>query len=113
MIKQIIKPIILKYENREINLPKAIKENIKLFWDKLTKENPNLFNGENHCVESIIEKEDRLEMNVVKTNYATHLYNERIWKIHYKILKYFSMKIRGVCGSVRIRKFTALENLVT
>lgn len=78
MIKQIIKPIILKYEDREINLPNEVKENIKIFWDKLIKENPNLFNGENHCVESIIEKEDRIEMNVVKTNYATYLYNERI-----------------------------------
>lgn len=78
MIEQIKKTIILKYEDREINLPDEIKENIKLFWDKLVKENPNLFNGENHCVESIIEKEDKIEMNVVKTNYATYLYNERI-----------------------------------
>ena len=29
-------------------------------------------------MESIIEKEDRFEMIVVKTNYATYLYNERI-----------------------------------
>lgn len=78
MIKQITKPIILKYEDREINLPSEIKKNIKVFWDKLIKENPHLFNGENHCVETIIEKEYRIEMNVVKTNYATYLYNERI-----------------------------------
>ena len=78
MIKQIKKPIVLKYEDREINLPNETKENINLFWNKLVKENPNLFNGENHCVESIIEKEDRFEMIVVKTNYATYLYNERI-----------------------------------
>lgn len=78
MIKPISKPIILKYEDREISLPNEIKENIKLFWEQLVQKNPNLFNGENHCVESIIEKEDRIEMNVVKTNYATYLYNERM-----------------------------------
>lgn len=78
MIKLISKPIILKYEDREISLPNEIKENIKLFWEQLVQENPNLFNGENHCVESIIEKEDSIEMKVVKTNYATYLYNERV-----------------------------------
>lgn len=78
MIKQIEKTIILKYEDRQINLPIEIKEKIERFWNELIKENPNLFNGENHCVESIIEKENSVEMIVVKTNYATYLYNERI-----------------------------------
>lgn len=78
MIKPISKPIILKYEDREISLPNEIIENIKLFWEQLIQENPKLFNGENHCVEGIIEKEDHIEMKVVKTNYATYLYNERI-----------------------------------
>lgn len=78
MIKQITKPIILKYDNRTLNLPIEIKENIEKFWNLLIKENPNLFNGENHCVESIIEKTDYIEMKVVKTNYATYLYSERV-----------------------------------
>ena len=58
MIKKITKPIILKYENRLLNVPVETKENIKRFWDKLVTENPNLFNGENHCVEEIIYKLD-------------------------------------------------------
>ncbi len=78
MIKQITKPIILKYENRLFNLPIEIEEDIKKFWNKLVKENPNLFNGENHCVESIIEYNEYIEMKVVKTNYASYLYSERI-----------------------------------
>lgn len=78
MIKQITKPIILKYENRTLNLPIEIKEDVEKFWNSLIKENPNLFNGENHCVESLTEKKDYIEMKVVKTNYATYLYSERI-----------------------------------
>ena len=78
MIKQITKPIILKYENRLFNLPIELKENIEIFWNKLIKENPNLFNGENHCVESIIEYDEYIEMKIVKTNYASYLYSERI-----------------------------------
>ena len=34
MIKPISKPIILKYEDREISLPNEIKENIKLFCEQ-------------------------------------------------------------------------------
>ena len=78
MIKQITKPIILKYENRSFSLPIELKENIEIFWNKLVKENLNLFNGENHCVESIIEYDEYIEMKVVRTNYATYLYSERI-----------------------------------
>ena len=78
MIKQITKPIILKYEDRMIKMPPKIEENIKKFWNEAIIENPNLFNGENHSVESVDEKEDYIEMKVAKTNYATYLYNERI-----------------------------------
>ena len=55
-----------------------IEENIKKFWNEAIIENPNLFNGENHSVESVDEKEEYIEMKVAKTNYATYLYNERI-----------------------------------
>ena len=78
MIKQITKPIILKYEDRMIKMPTEIENNIKKFWSEAKEENPNLFNGENHSVESVVEKEDCIEMKVAKTNYATYLYNERI-----------------------------------
>lgn len=78
MIKKITKPIILKYENRLLNVPEETKENIKKFWDKLVTENPNLFNGENHCVENIIEHDGFIEMKVVRTNYATYMYSEKV-----------------------------------
>ncbi len=78
MIKPITKPIILKYEDRMIKMPPEIEDNIKKFWSEAKEENPNLFNGENHSVESVVEKEDCIEMKVAKTNYATYLYNERI-----------------------------------
>lgn len=78
MIKPITKPITLKYEDRMIKMPPEIEDNIKKFWSEAKEENPNLFNGENHSVESVVEKEDCIEMEVAKTNYATYLYNERI-----------------------------------
>lgn len=78
MIKPITKPIVLKYENRLFYLPIELKEKIEIFWNKLVKENPKLFNGENHCVESITEYDEQVEMKVVRTNYASYLYSERI-----------------------------------
>ena len=78
MIKHITKPIFLKYENSTFRLPIELKENVEKFWNNLVKENPKLFNGENHCVESIIEYDEYIEMKVVRTNYATYLYSERI-----------------------------------
>jgi len=64
----------MRLKNIWIDRNKIINDN----WNKLIEENPNLFNGENHCVESIVEKDDCIEMNVVKTNYATYLYSERV-----------------------------------
>lgn len=37
-IKKISKPIILKYENREICLPEALKNDIDIFWNKALEE---------------------------------------------------------------------------
>lgn len=77
-IVKINKPIILKYEDREINLPEDLKEKIKNFWNKAIEENPNLYNGQDYTIESIIETNEQIEMLVVKTNYAHYLYEERI-----------------------------------
>lgn len=77
-IVKINKPVILKFENREIKLPNELKESIEKFWNDATKENPNLYNGEDYTVESIIETKQNIEMLIVKSNYAHYLYNERI-----------------------------------
>ena len=77
-IIRVNKPIILKFEDREINLPSELKENIKSFWNKAIKENPNLYNGQDYVVETVIETKDNIEMLVVKSNYAHYLYDERI-----------------------------------
>lgn len=78
MIKRITKPIVLKYENRFHNIPDNVKKEIGIFWKNLVSDNPSLFNGENHTVESVTEFDDHIEMKVVRTNYATYLYNERV-----------------------------------
>lgn len=78
MIEKITKPIVLKYENRMMNLPEELKEKIEVFWGKAEQENPSLYNGEDFAVENIEELEEKIVMHVVKTNYAHYLYNERI-----------------------------------
>lgn len=77
-IVKINKPIVLKFEDREINLPQELKEKIKVFWADAIKENPHLYNGPDYAVESVTETEKYIEMLVVKTNYAHYLYNERV-----------------------------------
>ena len=77
-IVKINKTVILKYEDREIDLPIELKENIKKFWNNAIKENPNLYNGQDYVVETVNETKDKIEMLVVKSNYAHYLYDERI-----------------------------------
>lgn len=77
-IVKINKPIILKFEDREIKLPNEIKEEIKIFWTNAVKENPNLYNGQDYTVETVNESNDNIIMTVTKSNYAHYLYNERI-----------------------------------
>ena len=77
-IVKIDKPIILKFEDREIKLPNELKENIEVFWKNAIKENPNLYNGQDYVVETINETEENIEMIVVKSASAHYLYDERV-----------------------------------
>ncbi len=77
-IVKVSKPIILKFEDREIKLPKELKDNIESFWTEAVKENPNLYNGQDYVVETVNETKDNIEMIVTKSNYAHYLYDERV-----------------------------------
>lgn len=77
-IIKVDKPIILKFENREIRLPSELKDKIEKFWIEAVKENANLYNGQDYVVESIIETKENIEMLIVKSNYAHYLYDERV-----------------------------------
>ena len=77
-IIKIEKPIILKCEDRKINLPFKLREDIEKFWNKAIKENPNLYNGQEYAVERVKETEKNIEISVVKSDYAHYLYDERI-----------------------------------
>jgi len=77
-IIKIEKNVILKFEDRKINLPIELEENIKEFWNNATKENPNLYNGQDYVVETVNETQDEIEMLIVKSNYAHYLYDGRI-----------------------------------
>ena len=72
------KPIILKFEDKEINLPEDIKLNIEKFWNNAVKENPSLYNGKEFAVETVSETEECIKMTVIKSTYAHYLYDERI-----------------------------------
>lgn len=72
------KEFILTYENREIDLPKELKDKINIFWNDAISKNPKLFNGDDYVVENIEEQDDKLIFHVVKSNYAHYLYDERI-----------------------------------
>lgn len=61
-IVKINKTITLKFEDRKINLPNGLKENIEKFWKDAIKENPNLYNGQDYAVEKVIETEENIEM---------------------------------------------------
>ena len=74
-IVKVEKPIILKFENRRIDLPIKLKENIENFWNNAIKENPNLYNGQDYVVEKVKETEENIEMLVVKSDYAHYLYD--------------------------------------
>ena len=77
-IERINKPIVLKFEDREFLLPEELKEDINQFWKEATKENPNLYNGQDYVVESVNETDEQITMIIVKSNYAHYLYDERV-----------------------------------
>lgn len=77
-IERINKPIVLKFEDREIILPEKLKEDINQFWKEATRDNPNLYNGQDYVVESVNETDEQITMIIVKSNYAHYLYDERV-----------------------------------
>ena len=64
-IIKVNKSITLKFEDRKINLPNELKENIEKFWKDAVKDNPNLYNGQDYVVEKVNETENKIEMLVV------------------------------------------------
>ena len=72
------KDVILKYEDRYIELPEELQKDIKKFWENVIKDNPNLFDGENFVIESMHENENTIELLAVKSHYSHYLYNERV-----------------------------------
>lgn len=77
-IERINKPVILKFEDREIYLPNELIDSINIFWKNAIKDNSNLYNGEDFVVGKVNETQDNIEMTVVKSNYAHYLYDERV-----------------------------------
>lgn len=68
--------IIIKDE--KIELPQEINVEIQDFWDKAKAENPNIWNGEIMCVSDYKNDENNILITCKKTNFAHHLYDERM-----------------------------------
>ena len=78
MIKRIEnKNIIASMNAEKFELPQDIKEKIKIFWDKVIAESPNLWDGEITCVGSYKESEKEIEIVCQRSNYSHYLYDER------------------------------------
>ena len=75
-IKGTIIEAIIKDEQFE--LPQELSIKIQEFWDKAQLENPNLWNGELMNVIEYKRECDKILIICQKTNFAHHLYDERI-----------------------------------
>lgn len=77
MIIHTNKKVITKTIHRKMDLPKLLKEKIKIFWQEQVKDNPNLFNGETWNVTKMEQQEDKVVLTLEKTDYAHYIYDER------------------------------------
>lgn len=71
------KKIKLKTIHKIMDLPQELRNEIKLFWEKQIKDNPNLFNGEVWNVTKMEEIQDEIILTLEKTDYAHYIYDER------------------------------------
>ena len=77
MIIHTNKKVITKTIHRKMELPKELKEKIKIFWEEQIKDNANLFNGDTWNVTNMEEQEDKIVLTLEKTDYAHYIYDER------------------------------------
>lgn len=77
MIIKTNKRVITQTIHKNMDLPKELKEKIKMFWQEQVKNNPNLFNGETWNVTKMEEKQDDIVLTIEKTDYAHYIYDER------------------------------------
>ena len=64
--------------SEKFELPLKFKQEIEKFWDKASKENTNLWNGEQICVSEFKRSEEKIMITCKKSDYAHYLYDERI-----------------------------------
>ena len=65
-------------EKDKTKLPKNLQQNINQFWNKLTKENLNFYDGEIIAVQEIKENEEDILLNTRIARYSHYLYDDRI-----------------------------------
>ncbi len=78
MVIRLYKKLEIIKNINQIELPKEIRKEIEVFWEKQVEKNPHLFNGEVWNVTKFDELENTISLTVQKTNYAHYLYDERV-----------------------------------
>ena len=72
------KEIIVNYQDEYISLPDEIQKKINSKWSEFVKDNPYLWNGDTVCAYDVNITKDIIELFCKKTNYAHHLYEDRV-----------------------------------
>lgn len=70
--------ILAELKEEQFYLPEDIKEKIKVFWNNVKLENPNLWDGELMCVSDFKIDNGKLSIICKKSNYSHYLYDERM-----------------------------------
>lgn len=78
MVVKLNKKIEVIKKEGVFKLPEDLQKKIENFWEKQVEENPHLFNGEVYNVTKFEELQDKIKISIQKTNYAHHLFDERV-----------------------------------
>lgn len=70
------KPLRIHFTGDQVVLPPQVTKKIADHWERLTKKNPHLFNGDAFTVTAYADNPDAIEVELAETKYAHNLYSE-------------------------------------
>lgn len=72
------KKIIVHFQDEYVSLPEELQKKINSKWSEFINDNPTLWNGDTVCTYKINITQDTIELFCKKSNYAHHLYQDRV-----------------------------------
>lgn len=69
------KPIRVRYTSNPVVLPPDLRQKVDAYWQKRSKENPHLFNGDQFTLTSREDTSEAIEVTMAPTKFATCLYS--------------------------------------